>query len=63
MRAFASLILLAGLCTASPAFPQTAQAPFGEVAHHVVRVEGLRFHYVTAGSGEPRAGSKCGASR
>lgn len=63
MRAFASLILLAGLCTASPAFPQTAQAPFGEVAHHMVRVEGLRFHYVTAGSGEPRVGSKCGASR
>ena len=53
MRAFASLVLLAGLCTANPALPQTAPAPFGEVAHHVVRVDGLRFHYVTAGSGEP----------
>jgi pimeloyl-ACP methyl ester carboxylesterase len=53
MRAFASLVLLAGLCTASPAFPQTTQTPFGEVAHHVVRVDGVRFHYVTAGSGEP----------
>jgi pimeloyl-ACP methyl ester carboxylesterase len=53
MRAFASLVLPAALCTASPALPQTAQAPFGEVAHHVARVEGLRFHYVTAGSGEP----------
>ena len=51
MRALASLVLLAGLCTASPVLPQTAPAPFGEVAHHVVRVDGLRFHYVTAGSG------------
>ena len=53
MRPFASLVLLATLCAASPAWPQTAQAPFGDVAHHVVRVDGLRFHYVTAGSGEP----------
>ena len=53
MRPFASLVLLATLCAASPALPQTAQAPFGDVAHHVVRVDGLRFHYVTAGSGEP----------
>jgi pimeloyl-ACP methyl ester carboxylesterase len=52
MRPFASLVLLAALCAASPAWPQTAQAPFGDVAHHVVRVDGLRFHYVTAGSGE-----------
>ena len=36
-----------------PSAPQTAQAPLGEVAQHVVRVDGLRFHYVTAGSGEP----------
>ena len=53
MRASASLVLLAIICAASPALPQTAQAPFGEVAHHVVRLDGLRFHYVTAGSGEP----------
>src|ERR1700730_12076724 len=53
MRVVASLVLLATLCTASPAFPQTAPAPFGEVAHHVVRVDGLRIHYVTAGSGVP----------
>jgi pimeloyl-ACP methyl ester carboxylesterase len=53
MRAFASLVLLAALCTASAALSQTAPAPFGEVAHHVVRFDGLRFHYVTAGSGEP----------
>jgi len=33
--------------------PLTASQPFGEVAHHVVRVNGVRFHYVTAGSGEP----------
>lgn len=30
-----------------------AEAPFGEVTHHVVRIDGLRLHYVTAGSGEP----------
>src|SRR5262245_4329922 len=30
-----------------------ADAPFGDVTHHVVRMDGLRFHYVTAGSGEP----------
>ena len=53
MRAFASLVLLAGLCNANPAVAQTAAAPFGDVAHHVVRVDGLRFHYVAAGSGEP----------
>jgi len=41
--------------TPRPPSPQTAAAtaPFGEVAHHVVRVDGVRFHYVTAGSGEP----------
>ena len=53
MRASASLVLLAALCAASPALPQTVEAPFGEVAHHMVRVDGLRFHYVTAGTGEP----------
>jgi pimeloyl-ACP methyl ester carboxylesterase len=30
-----------------------ADTPFGDVTHHVVRIDGLRFHYVTAGSGEP----------
>ena len=35
------------------AFAQSAGAPFGDVQHHVVRVNGVRFHYVTAGSGEP----------
>jgi pimeloyl-ACP methyl ester carboxylesterase len=53
MRAVVLLVLLAAVCSASPALPQTAQAPFGDVAHHVVRVDGVRFHYVTAGSGEP----------
>jgi len=40
MRVFASLVLLAGRCTASPVFPQPAQTPFGEVAHHVARIDG-----------------------
>ncbi|MEK1875946.1 MAG: alpha/beta hydrolase [Rhizobium altiplani] len=31
--------------------PQTD--PFADVVHHVVRLNGLRFHYVVAGSGEP----------
>jgi pimeloyl-ACP methyl ester carboxylesterase len=53
MSALASLVLLVAVFAASPALPQTAAAPFGEVAHHVVRVDSLRFHYVTAGSGEP----------
>ena len=53
MRAIASLVLLAALCVASPALSQTAPGPFGDVAHHGVRVDGIRFHYVTAGSGEP----------
>lgn len=47
----ASLVLLAALATTTPAPAQTAV--FGEVAHHVVRVDAVRFHYVTAGSGEP----------
>jgi pimeloyl-ACP methyl ester carboxylesterase/quercetin dioxygenase-like cupin family protein len=53
MRAIASLVLPAALCVASPALSQSAQGPFGDVAHHGVRVDGIRFHYVTAGSGEP----------
>ena len=51
MRAVASLALLAGLCTASPALAQPAR--FADVAHHGLRVDGVRFHYVAAGSGEP----------
>ena len=53
MRASASLVLMAALGAASPAWPQAPRAPFGDVAHHVARVDGVRFHYVTAGSGEP----------
>jgi pimeloyl-ACP methyl ester carboxylesterase len=50
-----ALALTAALAvaSASPALSQTTNAPFGDVAHHVVRVDGVRFHYVTAGSGEP----------
>src|SRR5690242_14460729 len=44
---------VAAFCIATLAMTQTAPSPFGDVAHHVVRVDGLRFHYVTAGSGEP----------
>jgi pimeloyl-ACP methyl ester carboxylesterase len=33
---------------------QTSQTdPFADVTHHVVRVNGVRLHYVVAGSGEP----------
>src|SRR5438309_1445236 len=53
MRVFTSVVLLGALLIASPGLPQTPPAPFGEATHHVVRVDGLRFHYVTAGSGEP----------
>jgi pimeloyl-ACP methyl ester carboxylesterase len=53
MRPFAWPVLLASVCIATPALTQTAPSPFGEVAHHVVRLDGIRFHYVTAGSGEP----------
>lgn len=53
MRVFVSLVVMAALSAASPAVTQTAQAPFGDVDHHVVRVDGIRLHYVTAGSGEP----------
>lgn len=48
-----ALVLMAALCAASPASAQTSPAPFGDVAHHVVRVDGIRFHYVVAGTGEP----------
>ena len=50
-RHLAALVALAALSIASPALAQTA--PFGEVAHHVARVNGLRLHYITAGAGEP----------
>jgi len=53
IRALASGIVLSIVCFATPALPQTTNAPFGDVAHHVVRLDGVRFHYVTAGSGEP----------
>ena len=39
--------------SAAPAAQPATNAPFGDVAHHVIRVNGVRFHYVTAGSGEP----------
>src|SRR5438045_8997423 len=53
MRVFTLVVLLGALLIASPGLPQTPPAPFGEATHHVVRVAGLRFHYVTAGSGDP----------
>jgi hypothetical protein len=34
LEKIASLVLLAGLCTASPAFAQTTDAPFGDLARH-----------------------------
>jgi pimeloyl-ACP methyl ester carboxylesterase len=51
MRALTSLVLLAGLFAANSAI--AASLPFGDVTHHTVQVDGLQFHYVTAGSGEP----------
>jgi pimeloyl-ACP methyl ester carboxylesterase len=50
-----ALALIAALAVASatPVLSQTTNAPFGDVAHHVIRVDGVRFHYVTAGSGAP----------
>lgn len=53
MRAIGSLVLLAALCAKSPVLAQTAQAPFGDVDRHVVRIDGVRFHYVGPGSGDP----------
>src|SRR6185503_10765622 len=53
MRVVAWLVLLLTVCGASPAWPQTAAGPFGEVAHHVVRIDGLRVHYGDRGLGEP----------
>jgi pimeloyl-ACP methyl ester carboxylesterase len=53
MRKFASMLLLASLCTANSAFSEPRHPPFGDVVHHAVQVNGLRFHYVTSGSGEP----------
>jgi alpha/beta hydrolase fold len=54
----APLRTLAETATTAPATnisvahaPQTD--PFADVVHHVVRVNGVRFHYVVAGSGEP----------
>jgi hypothetical protein len=38
-----AFVLLVALCTASPALSQTSPTPFGDVAHHVVRVDGIRF--------------------
>jgi pimeloyl-ACP methyl ester carboxylesterase len=49
----AVITALIALCSTIPVSSQATQAPFGEVAHHVVRVDGIRLHYVTAGSGEP----------
>lgn len=48
--ALASAIVLAVACVPTPALPQTANVPFGDVTNHVVRLDGVRFHYVTAGS-------------
>jgi hypothetical protein len=51
MRVVAWLVLVLTLCSASPAWSQTTAGPFGEVAHHVVRVDGLRVHYGDRGLG------------
>jgi hypothetical protein len=44
MRACVSLVLMAARCIGSPALLQTAHAPVGDVAHHVVRVDGIRIY-------------------
>jgi pimeloyl-ACP methyl ester carboxylesterase len=49
-----ALVAIFAVTSVSPALSQSTDAPFGDVTHHVVRVDGVRrFHYVTAGSGEP----------
>jgi pimeloyl-ACP methyl ester carboxylesterase len=42
--------------SAGPAKPVTAAqaaTPADQIEHHVARIDGTRFHYVTAGSGDP----------
>jgi hypothetical protein len=39
VKALALIVALVG-ASASPVLSQTTNAPFGEVAHHVVRVDG-----------------------
>jgi pimeloyl-ACP methyl ester carboxylesterase len=43
---------MAGTVLATGALAQGA-ANAGQIEHHVAKVDGTRFHYVTAGSGEP----------
>ena len=42
----------AGVVLATGTFAQNATSA-DQIEHHIVRIEGTRFHYVTAGTGDP----------
>ena len=44
--------VVAGTVLATNAFAQSARAARGP-QHHIVKIDGIRFHYVTAGAGDP----------
>lgn len=41
-------VIAAGTMLATSALAQSAK-----IEHHIVRIDGTRFHYVTAGTGDP----------
>lgn len=44
--------VVAGTVLATNAFAQSAREARGP-EHHIVKIDGIRFHYVTAGAGDP----------
>jgi pimeloyl-ACP methyl ester carboxylesterase len=45
-------VVAAGTVPATSAFAQNAPSAF-QIEHHMAKVDGIRFHYVTAGTGDP----------
>ena len=50
IKTFATAAVGIMIATSAPAQSPTNA---GQVEHHVAKIDGTRFHYVTAGTGEP----------
>ncbi|WP_413988976.1 alpha/beta fold hydrolase [Labrys okinawensis] len=54
MASFAKMLAIAAVATAfATNAPAQSASNSDQIEHHMVKIEGTRFHYVTAGSGDP----------
>jgi hypothetical protein len=52
MSMLMTTLAAAGTVLATSAFAQNARSA-DQIEHHVAKIDGTRFHYVTAGTGDP----------